>query len=82
MQGTTLTADEARSEAAAAGFESLESAFVEFINQPQAQSLWKSFLSSRREAKLRSRFKAAGLWSEWAPGDGALAMALADFPAD
>ena len=64
---TTTTADKARSEAAAAGFESLESAFVEFINQPQARSLWQSFLSSRRparEAHLRSRFKEAGQGGE------------------
>ena len=54
MQVSMLTADEARSGAAAAGFDSLESAFVEFINQPQARSLWQSFLSSRRASQLRS----------------------------
>ena len=82
MQASMLTADEARSGAAAAGFDSLESAFVEFINQPQARSLWQSFLWSRREAQLRSRFKAAGLWSEWARGGDAFARALADLPGD
>ena len=35
-----------------------------------------------QEAQLRSRFKAAGLWSDWAPGGDALARALADCPAD
>ena len=77
MQLYTFTAEEARSGAAAAGFDSLESAFVEFLTNLKPKSLWQSFLSSRRlarEAQLRSRFKSAGLWSEWAPGEGALAM--------
>ena len=89
MELSTLIADEARSQAAAAGFDSLESAFLEFIKQPQAQNMWQSFLSSRKEAQLllleaqlRSRFESAGLWSKWVPGKFVLARALADFPAD
>ena len=86
MPHPTLTAEEARSGAAAAGFDSLESAFLAFINQAQAHSLWQSFLSSTRparEAKLRSRFRAAGLWGDWAGGGDGLARALGDFlPAD
>ena len=82
MKLSTVTADEARREAAAAGFDSLESAVVEFINQPQVQSMWQSFLSSRKEAQLRSRFESAGLWSKWESGGDALVRAVRDFPAD
>ena len=38
--------------------------------------------SSGRDAQLRSRFKAAGLWSEWASGGDSFAKALSDFPAE
>ena len=50
--------------------------------EPVRQGSAAASVRDEQEAQLRSRFKAAGLWSDWAPGGDAMARALADCPAD